>query len=372
MGKNSAPSAPDYTAAANAQSQASQSAIGAQTAANRPDVTTPWGNMSWQNLGDNQWAGNETLNPNEQAALQSQQSIQAGNSGLASGLQSEIANQIRGGVAPGAAPNPNSMTGAGAGINYDPTSNIQSSQDAVWNSFKNMQMPLEQQQTEQQQSQLEAQGLRPGDAAYDTAMKNLSNTQYQQNQTAQDQAVLAGQQEASTLNQEQLAAQQAGFGENSQQTQYNNALIPQNISNQEAELGLGAGQATYGLNLMNSLLGGEGVSNPTFPSATSSGAYQPPNLLNAAMAQYQSNLDSYNASTGNSNASMAGAGSLMNGFGNMFGGSGGMGGMPNMMNGFMGLFGGGAAAGGGIMDGAIGGLGAGGGADLAAGAALAA
>lgn len=370
MGKNSAPSVPDYTAAANQQSTASQGIINAQTQANRPNVSTPWGNMSWTNNGNGQWSGNESLNPAEQQSLSAQQNIQAGNSGIASNLMNTVGNQIGSGAAPNAAPNPNQMTGAGAGVNYDPTSNIQSTENAVWDNFKNMQMPLEGQQTEQEQSQLEAQGLRPGDAAYDNATKNLQNTQFTQNQTGQDQALLAGQQEASTLNQEQLAAQQTGFGQNSAQTQYNNALIPQNISNQQAELGLGTQQDTYGLNLMDNLLNGEGVSNPSFPTATSAGAAQAPNLLNAALGTGASNLDIYNAQTGNSNASMAGMGSLMNGFGNM----GGMSGMSSMFGNMFGGLGGmfGAGAGGGALAGSAGGLGAGGGADLAAGAALAA
>ncbi len=48
-GKGSAPPAPDYKSAAEAQGAASMEAIKYQTAANRPDRVTPWGKESWTN-----------------------------------------------------------------------------------------------------------------------------------------------------------------------------------------------------------------------------------------------------------------------------------------------------------------------------------
>ena len=48
-GKGSAPPAPDYKSAAEAQGRSSVEAIKAQTAANRPDIYTPFGSQTWTN-----------------------------------------------------------------------------------------------------------------------------------------------------------------------------------------------------------------------------------------------------------------------------------------------------------------------------------
>lgn len=47
----SAPAVPDYTGAAEQQSAASQWLAQFQTAANRPNIRTPWGSMSWTRTG---------------------------------------------------------------------------------------------------------------------------------------------------------------------------------------------------------------------------------------------------------------------------------------------------------------------------------
>jgi len=172
-------------------------------------------------------------------------------------------------------------------------------QDAVWNQFQTMQEPLLNQQTEQQQSQLEAQGLRPGDSAYDTAMKNLSNTQYQQQQSAMNQAVLAGEQAA----------------------QSNQALDVNAANSQEQLIN---DKSLNNANLFNQLMGSQvgstslpgistsGAQLPTQLSTQASGTAQTPNLLNAGESQYQAALDAYNAQQGqaaSTNAGLEGLGS---------------------------------------------------------------
>lgn len=91
MGKRSAPPAPDYTAAVEKQAEASAANTAAQTAANRPNITTPWGSMTWtQTPGAEgqpaQWAANVQLSPQQQQALNSQMAIQQGRSDAALGL----------------------------------------------------------------------------------------------------------------------------------------------------------------------------------------------------------------------------------------------------------------------------------------------
>lgn len=97
MGSKSAPSAPDYTGAAVAQGASSEEVNRAQTYANRPTQTTPWGTSTWEasptidpssGASVTQWNQNITLSPDEQAAFDSQSRIRAGLSQAAeSGIQ---------------------------------------------------------------------------------------------------------------------------------------------------------------------------------------------------------------------------------------------------------------------------------------------
>jgi hypothetical protein len=313
MSKNSQPQAPNYTEAAIQQGAQTQQLNAQQTYANRPNVNTPWGNLDYtQTLGTDpatgqavtNWNENVGLNPQEQTALSNQQGIQSGETGVASNLLSGIDQQIQ--QQPGTAPQTQNMTGAGQGLDYNPASMNPQAEEAVWNQFQNMQEPLQEQQTQSLDASLGNQGLKVGDAAYDTATKNLMNTQYTQDQTAMDQAVGAGQSEAATLFNEGNAAQAQGFGQGATQTQYNNAQIPQNISNQEAELGLGQEKSGYDLNLMNGLMNGQQVSMPSFPGTTSAGQAQPAQLLQASELQGNAMLNAYNANAGANNSMDAG------------------------------------------------------------------
>ena len=99
----SAPAAPDYTGAAQATAAGNQQNLQYQTQANRPDQVTPWGTSTWtqgtnaDGTGNNQWTQNLTLTPAEQQALNSQQSIQQGQSNLAQTLQGQAASTMAGG-----------------------------------------------------------------------------------------------------------------------------------------------------------------------------------------------------------------------------------------------------------------------------------
>lgn len=99
MSKGKAPPAPDYTGAAIAQAQASKENINMQNYANRPTVNTPWGQESWttQAVTDpatgqqvTQWTQNTTLNPELQAALDSQIALQQQRSNLAEGFMGRV------------------------------------------------------------------------------------------------------------------------------------------------------------------------------------------------------------------------------------------------------------------------------------------
>ena len=104
MGKknSSAPAAPDYTAAAREQAKSSKEVTRDQTYANRPNQSTPWGNVSWTptetidpSTGKKvtSWTQSTTLTPELQGALDSQISMQKGRSDLGNSLMGQVQEQ---------------------------------------------------------------------------------------------------------------------------------------------------------------------------------------------------------------------------------------------------------------------------------------
>jgi hypothetical protein len=276
-GKSNAPASPDYYSLANQQSVEQSQLLQQQTADNRPNTTTPFGSTAWNYSPATGWSGTQTLNPQLQQTLDTSEQ----------GAQQTAQNKLTESGAGSNLLNTDLSNGAFNPVNYGGDQQVQggnyynnSAGNAVWNQFQNMEQPLMNQQTESQQSQLEAQGLRPGDEAYDNATKNLQNTQYQQEQSAQDQAVLAGEQEAQTMQGMDVQANQAQMNQqNTQQTQ--------------------------NMNMLNSILG-QGGTNPNYGTSSvpgaSAGAATAPNLMGAGQNAYDAALNQTNASNaGNAN-----------------------------------------------------------------------
>lgn len=101
-GKGSAPKAPDYVGAANAQAAASKEVTNIQNFANRPTINTPFGSESWQTQASidpatgqrvTSWTQNTTLAPGLQAALDAQVGTQLGRSNLANDFMGRVANE---------------------------------------------------------------------------------------------------------------------------------------------------------------------------------------------------------------------------------------------------------------------------------------
>ena len=99
MGSKSPPPAPDYTAAANQQAQASKEITNMQTWANRPTQNTPWGSTTWDAQATidpatgqqvTSWTQNQTLDPKLQAALDQQLGLQQQRSTMAGGFMDRV------------------------------------------------------------------------------------------------------------------------------------------------------------------------------------------------------------------------------------------------------------------------------------------
>lgn len=169
MGK-SAGQAPDYTGAAQKQAASSQQAIGQQTAANRPDQSTPFAQSQWVQGPDGQW--------------HQQTGFTGALGGAATGLQGQIANNF-------AQPLDTGTQARDQAIN------------ATYNQMASRLNPEFQLKQSQLDTQLANQGLSPGSAAYRNAEAQFARGRNDAYQGAMNNAVQQG-----------LAAQNLTFNQN--------------------------------------------------------------------------------------------------------------------------------------------------------------
>jgi hypothetical protein len=312
-GGKGAPAPPDYTGVANQQAQQSQQNVNNQTAANRPDITTPWGSQTWEqgeatldqaaydsarnqaweeytgqleNMGaggvdmsgfqdefnqrwdlENRsqyetpggWSMQTTLTPESQAALEAQQRIQAGRSGLAESLLGRAGQEMSSGI------DWNGLPEVGNGMEAR-----QRAEDAIYSRASSRLDPMWNQRQGQLESQLANQGLTPGSEAYSAAMRDMNFGRNDAYQTALNESIMGGGQEMSRQYGQDLSARQQGISEGHQKQ--------------------------YGtMNALSALLAGQQVGMPQMPGFAQSGQAQTPDLLGAAAAGYQGQLNQYGA-----------------------------------------------------------------------------
>lgn len=320
MAKNTPP-APDYMGLANQMGAIGNQLTTQQTYANRPNVTTPYGNVTWTppqydpNIGTQaglggtgatgtgtggsgggypgsfgagfvaqaaqraagtmqpsggtgyggaqepgQWGLDISLSPDQQAALDSQQRIGAARSGLAEDMFSRVSGEL------GQAPDWGSVPGM-----PDTQQARQLGFDSAYGQAASRLDPMWEQKSEAFQSQLMNQGLRPGTKAYDTAMANLGRDRNDAYQSAINNANLQGEQFAAGEFSRGLTGRQQGISE----------LLQRRGTS---------------LNEVNALLSGAQVSMPGMPSYSSTaGVSQTPNLMGAGQAGYSAGMDQFNA-----------------------------------------------------------------------------
>lgn len=347
------PASPDYTGAAQAQSESSREVTEQQTWANRPTINTPFGQQTWEvapvwdpSTGQyiNSWTQNTNLTPESQAALDDQMEITQGRSGLAKNLLGRAANEYgqsmdwddftaladtpKGGNLPGV-PNytpENIQRGVGETADY-----IKSAGDAIYGQWSDRQEPRMAQELDQKRTQLYNQGLREGDQAFDTEMQRLREDQNDARRQAQYQATIGSGQEASRIQGMDLAAggfansaaqqalaQQLGigsqefnqgmsregmaFGQDMQSAGYQNQLRQQQIAEQMQRRG-------FSLNEINAILNGQQVSMPNMPGFNTANRSEATQYNSAAQNQGQYNLDAFSAQQAGLNSAMSGLGS---------------------------------------------------------------
>jgi hypothetical protein len=259
-GKGSAPPAPDYAGAATATAAGNLEAARATAAANRTNQVTPYGNLTYtanpgtDPYGNTLYTATQTLSPAQEGILKSTNVLNQGlmdtaNTGL------NYANTVL--SQPGIDTSKLAQTGINPGQSY---------QDAIMSRLSP--------QIERENAALEQQLANRGIAAGTDAYNQAKTLQAQKQNDLLNSATVTGMNTG-------LAANQQGF----QQAAYNQ-MQP--------------------INVINALRTGSQVQNPQFANTPMQANTAGPDLLGAANASYQNQLNAYNAQ-------QAAGGGFMNG-----------------------------------------------------------
>jgi hypothetical protein len=350
MGKK-VPEAPDYEAVAERQADSSREVTRDQTYANRPTQITPWGELRWETeriidpatgAPVTQWTQRSTLDPAEQASLDSQQAITQGRSQLALGMlgrtQDEFGpmmdwsnlTQLQD------APKAPQYSTAGfqgigpmdlqTGLDYsgayqvgDPNAIRQQAEDAIYNRSKSRLDPQWQQRMGDLEVQLRNQGLSPGDEAYQRAMGNAERARTDAYQTATNESIMGGGAESDRLFGQMMGRRGQDVGEINAQGGFRNdaltGLFGQQGKTREQQLNemLRLGNASmsdaitaanfqgtrrqqeiaeqmqrrgFSLNEINAILTGQQIAQPSMPGFNQAERSEATQYLRAADSQF--------------------------------------------------------------------------------------
>lgn len=354
-------SQPNYRDAAVAQGEANEAVVRDQTYANRPTQYTPWGYTTWNpyeytdpGSGETttRWEQVQGLTPELQDVLNKQIAVQSGRSDVAGALTGQLGAELGrpmdwGALSPmGQVPMTQMTLQEGVtdqipmgGLSEigNPYETRRAAEDAVYNQAMSRLQPAQESEISSMEVQLRNRGLRPGDAAYQSAMQGLNQKHSDQQNQALWSANQAGRDESGQMFNQQLQRRQQGFGERQtaanffnqaagqrfgqaqaanqqnfnqmmQQSAYANQLRQQQIAENLQRRGAS-------LNEINALLSGQQVGMPQMPSFTGAQAAQAAPIYQGAVDQAN-----YNAATSPWNAvtAIAGGAAGSSGFWNMF------------------------------------------------------
>ena len=266
MGKSSG-SAPNVVGAARETGEQALRLNEAQTLANRPNQSNAWGSTNWQMTPvwnpitgeyNSSWTQTETLNPNMQQSLESQQNIQSGRSQLAEGMMARAWDEYQNPMNFDQFGNPIQMNPVEGPQGFDyqgnPISNFsydqpidsfdanlgdwrQKAEDAAYTRSSSRLDPQFQQREQELLVRLRNQGLSPGDQAYDAAMANFGRERADAYEQARLGATMEGRAEADQFFGQQLGSYQANLGAQGQGFQQALSSQQQNVGQQAQEFG---------------------------------------------------------------------------------------------------------------------------------------
>lgn len=269
----SAPPPPDYRGAAIEQGAASKELAQQQTFANRPSLNTPWGQMTWQagaatdpstGAPVTNWTGNLSLTPGQQDTLDAQQRIQQGRSFGAETLLPQAVGNFQQEF------NWRDLPGR---VNQaaDP-GNVQNAQMRSYDIMSQMLQPERRQAQADLETRLANMGFARNSEGWGREMSGLAMRNTQQDKAMMAQALAEGRADI---------GQQ--FGMDTQAINQQQQLRQQAIAEEAQRRGMT-------LNELNALLTQQQVNMPTMPTFQSATAGQAPNLLGAAQATGNYNL----------------------------------------------------------------------------------
>jgi hypothetical protein len=346
------PPAPDYKAQAEATAKSNQQAQTQADWANRPDVNTAWGKESWASHQEidpstgqavTKWTMNQTLDPQQQAALDAQMAVQTGKSQLAQDQMGRVSSALQNpfdwssmqaygdpGAAGGLDPNQFQTSGAGEGImrGLDPNLFGDAGRQRYEQALFDRMAPQHQQAQAALDAKMANMGATAGSKGWQTFNQQLGDQQSRERfnaleaggneQQRQYQMALGGGQfqnaaqqqawqQAMGQNQQNFGimagANQQNFGQNMGLANYQNNLRQQQIAEQMQ-------QRQMPLNELNALMSGQQVGQlqtPNFNQSRSTGGVD---YSGAAQDQYGAQTDAYNAQVADKNAMMSGIASM--------------------------------------------------------------
>lgn len=268
------PAAPDYTGAAQQQAAASKEIATQNTWANRPTINTPFGSQTWEAAAGTDpstgqpitdWTTNINLNPDQQAALDSQQRVTTGRSQAAETLLDQ---------ATGAFQKPFDWEGQPA-----VPGSVSDAQDKAYQTMSAELEPGRTRQRDALDTKLANSGLSRDAEAFKRSQQDLSDQFTQQDKSVLSQSMAEGRAD--------IGAQQS--------------LRQQSIAEEAQRRGMT-------LNELNALLTGQQVNMPNMPNVAPATKAETPQLLNAAQMQGQYGLDA--ANTGTDWGSLIGSGAM--------------------------------------------------------------
>ena len=287
MGKADTPETPDYVGAAEATALSDRQMLAQQTAANRPDQYNAFGSTTWdkeqvwdeptQQMVD-KWTQTASLDPLSQRAVDSQLLMTADKSDLAQSLTGRMAEEYANPMdwsqfeawkgAPSVGQQgqltqgrmyqdpleqyrerPNNVYSpeeiqrqldfSGAANRSDVGDLRDQAEQALYDRSTSRLDPQWEQRSADMESKLFAQGLRPGDEAYDRAMENMEMQRQDAYQTAMTESIMGGGAEAQRQFEMQTSARQQDLDSLTEQARFGNEAAQQSLAQQ---LGIGSQQ----------------------------------------------------------------------------------------------------------------------------------
>ncbi|MCJ7557857.1 MAG: tail fiber domain-containing protein [Gammaproteobacteria bacterium] len=250
--------------------QNTKEGVQTQTTANRPDIVTPWGTQTWDQQGD-QWTQTTTLNPEEQAAKESQDRIQAGRSGAAETLLGQATGAFQKDFDWENMPQREDL----ASVGYDPANARDNAEKALYDRQMSKINPALDRSEDARRARMANMGfaLEGGSQGFERAQAGMDEARQKATQDAAWQSIIGGGQEASQELSRATGA--AGFGN----------------TNRQSAIAEEAQRRGMPLNELNALLSGQQVNMPNMPDFKSAERASGSNMLGGAKMDAENKMD---------------------------------------------------------------------------------